>query len=270
MAILRADDREPAQQPDDLPVQRELERFAYVASHDLREPLRTIIGFLGLLSRRYGDRLDDDGREFVGLAVSGAKRMDALIAELLEYSRSGRHDLPSEPTDLDGAWRVAVRNLSAAIAESGAEVSGAPARSAGRSRGDGPGAAEPAGNAIKYRGDDPRAPRGGPPRRRVGVSIPTRVRHRPAHHEDLRPLQRLTATGWRQGMGLAICKVSRTHGAASGWTRGGRRRALHVRLPAASADRTPEPSMASAARRRGARELSPRRDRAAAGGVLGL
>src|SRR4051794_18085745 len=65
----------------------ELERFAYVASHDLREPLRTISSFLGLLSRRYDDRLDDDGREFIDLAVQGARRMDTLIAELLEYSR---------------------------------------------------------------------------------------------------------------------------------------------------------------------------------------
>ena len=77
----------------------ELERFAYVASHDLREPLRTITGFLGLLSRRYRDRLDDDGREFIDLAVGGAKRMDALIAELLEYSRVGRGETRrSRPT----------------------------------------------------------------------------------------------------------------------------------------------------------------------------
>jgi light-regulated signal transduction histidine kinase (bacteriophytochrome) len=100
----------------------ELERFAYVASHDLREPLRTITGFLGLLSRRHGWRLDDEGREFLDLAVDGAKRMDALIAELLEYSRTGRGETTPEPTDLAGAWSVAVRNLSAAIAEAGAEV----------------------------------------------------------------------------------------------------------------------------------------------------
>ena len=78
----------------------ELERFAYVASHDLREPLRTITGFLGLLARRHRDRLDEEGREFIDLAVAGAKRMDRLIAELLEYSRTGRARgrRPSRPT----------------------------------------------------------------------------------------------------------------------------------------------------------------------------
>src|SRR5829696_8693891 len=104
----------------------ELERFAYVASHDLREPLRTITGFLGLLSRRYRDKLDDDGREFVDLAVGGAKRMDALIAELLEYSRVGRGATAPEPTDLDAAWNVATGNLSAAIADADADVTQGP------------------------------------------------------------------------------------------------------------------------------------------------
>ena len=104
----------------------ELERFAYVASHDLREPLRTITGFLGLLSRRHRYRLDDEGREFIDLAVAGAKRMDSLIAELLEYSRTGRGETTAEPTDLDAAWSVAVRNLSAAIAETGAQVTAGP------------------------------------------------------------------------------------------------------------------------------------------------
>ena len=104
----------------------ELERFAYVASHDLREPLRTVTGFLGLLSRRHRDRLDDEGREFVDLAVDGAKRMDGLIAELLEYSRVGRRETEPAAVDVSAAWGVAVRNLGAAIAESSAEVTAGP------------------------------------------------------------------------------------------------------------------------------------------------
>ena len=133
----------------------ELERFAYVASHDLREPLRTVTGFLGLLSRRHRDRLDDEGREFVDLAVDGAKRMDGLIAELLEYSRVGRRETEPAAVDVSAAWGVAVRNLGAAIAESSAEVTAGPLPVV---------LADPGemvqvlqnllGNAIKYRRED--------------------------------------------------------------------------------------------------------------------
>jgi light-regulated signal transduction histidine kinase (bacteriophytochrome) len=135
----------------------ELERFAYVASHDLREPLRTITGFLGLLSRRQGWRLDDEGREFVDLAVAGAKRMDVLIAELLEYSRTGRSDTTAEPTDLRSAWNVAVRNLSAAIAEAGADVTCGSLPVVLADRGEMVQVLQNLlGNAIKYGGDAPR------------------------------------------------------------------------------------------------------------------
>src|SRR5215207_5083229 len=131
----------------------ELERFAYVASHDLREPLRTITGFLGLLSRRHGARLDDEGREFVALAVAGAKRMDALIAELLEYSRTGRSETTPEPTDLGIAWNVAVRNLSAAISGTGALVSSGPLPTVMADRGEMVQVMQNLlGNAIKYGG----------------------------------------------------------------------------------------------------------------------
>jgi len=104
----------------------ELERFASVASHDLREPLRTITGFLGLLGRRHRAQLDDEGRELVALAVQGARRMDALIAELLECSRTGHGPASNAPADLDVAWCAAVNNLSAAIAEAEAEVTSGP------------------------------------------------------------------------------------------------------------------------------------------------
>jgi signal transduction histidine kinase len=105
----------------------DLARFAYVASHDLREPLRSVTGFLGLLSRRYGERLDDDGRQWIAYAQQGSRRMDALIAALLAYSRLGRPESPEgERADLAAAYATAVEDLRASIADSGAEVSAGP------------------------------------------------------------------------------------------------------------------------------------------------
>lgn len=100
----------------------ELEAFAYVASHDLRQPLRVVNSYLGLLERRLGATLDAEGREFIGFARDGAQRMDRLIVDLLEYSRVGRRSAPSRPVALDEIAVRAVRNLEIAIAESGAEV----------------------------------------------------------------------------------------------------------------------------------------------------
>jgi light-regulated signal transduction histidine kinase (bacteriophytochrome) len=197
----------------------ELERFAYVASHDLREPLRTITSFLGLLSRRHGWRLDDEGREFLDHAVDGAKRMDALIAELLEYSRTGRGDAPSEPTDLAAAWSVAVRNLSAAIADAAAEVTCGPLPVVLADRGEMVQVLQNLlGNAIKYGGEAPRVHveairRGGEWEVSVSDDGPGID---PRHHDRIFVLlQRLHRHDEVEGtgMGLAICKrIVETHG----------------------------------------------------------
>ncbi len=100
----------------------ELEEFAYVASHDLQEPLRTVASYLQLLQRRHGAKLDDDARDYIGFAVAGAHRMSLLIQDLLQYSRVGRMGKPLKPLDLTLAVRQACDALSTAIKESRASL----------------------------------------------------------------------------------------------------------------------------------------------------
>ncbi|GII00838.1 sensor histidine kinase [Planobispora takensis] len=100
----------------------ELEQFAYVASHDLQEPLRKVASFTQMLEQRYGDKLDDRAKQYIGFAVDGAKRMQELINELLTFSRVGRITRDPVEFDLGDAARAALRNLSSAVEESGAEI----------------------------------------------------------------------------------------------------------------------------------------------------
>ncbi len=100
----------------------ELEQFAYVASHDLREPLRMIASYMGLLVRRYGDRLDDDAREFTTFAREGAERMDRLILDLLEYSRIGRWNRSKAELALGEVADQAACTLDAQVRATGATV----------------------------------------------------------------------------------------------------------------------------------------------------
>ncbi|MBU6401622.1 MAG: PAS domain S-box protein, partial [Verrucomicrobia bacterium] len=100
----------------------ELERFAYVASHDLQEPLRMVTSYLQLLARRYQGQLDANADEFIGFAVDGANRMKTLINDLLDYSRVGTRGKPFAPTDTEAVLARALANLSVAVCDSGATV----------------------------------------------------------------------------------------------------------------------------------------------------
>jgi PAS domain S-box-containing protein len=100
----------------------ELEQMAYVASHDLQEPLRMVASYLQLLEQRYGGRLDADAHEFIGFAVDGAKRMQASIDDLLTYSRVGTKAKSLQRTDCAAVVETALRSLRVAIGESAAQV----------------------------------------------------------------------------------------------------------------------------------------------------
>lgn len=101
---------------------QELEQFAYVASHDLQEPLRMVSSYVQLLARRYKGKLDQDADEFIDFAVDGATRMQRLINDLLLYSRVGTRGKPFEPTDSYQALAAALDNLMLAIQDNNATV----------------------------------------------------------------------------------------------------------------------------------------------------
>jgi signal transduction histidine kinase len=101
---------------------KELEQFAYVASHDLQEPLRMVASYTQLLEKRYKDQLDQDAKDFIGFAADGANRMQRLINDLLAYSRVGTRGKPLEPTDCHTVLGQAIVNLSTVIEENHAIV----------------------------------------------------------------------------------------------------------------------------------------------------
>jgi light-regulated signal transduction histidine kinase (bacteriophytochrome) len=134
----------------------DLEQFAYVASHDLQEPLRMVTSYVQLLAMRYAGQLDADADEFIGYAAEGAKRMQQLILDLLEYSRVGTHGAAFRPTDATAACQAAIQDLEVAITEAGATVVCDPLPTV---------LADPSqlrqlfqnliGNAIKFHGSEP-------------------------------------------------------------------------------------------------------------------
>ena len=101
----------------------ELEQFAYVTSHDLQEPLRTIGSFTELLAKRYEGQLDDRADKYIKYVLDGVKRMQLLINDVLAYSRIGRNKQEPREVDLTKVARAAINSLSLKISESGAEVS---------------------------------------------------------------------------------------------------------------------------------------------------
>ena len=133
----------------------ELEQFAYVASHDLQEPLRKVASFCQLLEQRYEDQLDDRGKQYVAFAVDGAKRMQQLINDLLAFSRVGRGAVEQPVVAGDEVLGQAVASLGEAIEQSGAQIEAGPLP---------PLRGEPAllaavfqnliGNALKFHGED--------------------------------------------------------------------------------------------------------------------
>ena len=100
----------------------ELEQFAYVASHDLQEPLRMVASFTQLLAKRYQGKLDEDADEFIGFAVDGANRMQMLINDLLAFSRVETRGKPLEPTDCEAVLSHTLADLAAMVQETRAVV----------------------------------------------------------------------------------------------------------------------------------------------------
>ncbi len=100
----------------------ELEQFAYVASHDLQEPLRMIANYTQLLAERYRGKLDEQADKYIRYSVDGAVRMQALIQDLLKFSRVGRAEIELRTTECRAVVEQALKNLQAAVQESGAVV----------------------------------------------------------------------------------------------------------------------------------------------------
>lgn len=100
----------------------DLERFASIASHDLREPLRAIAGFTGLLAKRYSEQLDSEADEYIAYILDGTKRMQQLIDDLLTYSRVGTRGKAFESTNCEAILNLVIMNLTTAIEESGAVI----------------------------------------------------------------------------------------------------------------------------------------------------
>jgi len=107
---------------------RDLEQFAYIASHDLQEPLRMVRGFMDLLREHYRDKLDQCAQEYISYAADGAARMQELIADLLTFSRVDRGDRTERrvPVDTQACLNRAIENLAASIADAKANVTSGP------------------------------------------------------------------------------------------------------------------------------------------------
>jgi PAS domain S-box-containing protein len=135
----------------------ELERFAFIASHDLQEPLRMVSSFLQLVEKRYTEKLDETGRQYISYAVGGAERMKKLINDLLAYSRLENTAVDYSTVEMSQVLKEAVANLQESIAESKAQlhIDSMPILAKGNFSGLVQLMQNLIGNAIKYRGDKP-------------------------------------------------------------------------------------------------------------------
>jgi light-regulated signal transduction histidine kinase (bacteriophytochrome) len=198
----------------------ELQQFAYVASHDLQEPLRMVTSYVQLLAQRYHDQLDAEAHEFIGYAVEGAQRMQALIADLLAYSRVETREAELTATDGEAVLEQALSDLQLAAAESGAVVTHDPLPTVSASPGQLRQLFENLlNNALKFRGPEPprihlAAQRRGPDWlfsvRDNGIGLDPKQAQRIFQiFQRLHTRQEYPGTG----IGLAICKrIVERHG----------------------------------------------------------
>jgi signal transduction histidine kinase len=199
---------------------RELEEFAYLASHDLQEPLRKVVSYSELLRRRYHGQLDADADEFIDYAVDGARRMQTLVQELLAYSRVSRGAIDPRPVELDDVVARALELLSVAASETDAVILVDPLP---RVQGDEEQLVllmqNLLSNALKFRGDA--APAIRVTATRTGDRVHLRVEDEgigipPEYAERVFGIfQRLHARSAYEGtgVGLAICqRVAERHG----------------------------------------------------------
>ena len=199
---------------------RDLQHFAYVASHDLQEPLRMVRGFMELLAKRYRGRLGADADEYIRYAVDGATRMQNLIKGLLAYSRVGTQGKRLAPLDSAAALRQALENLQVVIEETGAEVTSGPLPVV---VGDDVQLAQLfqnlIGNAIKFRSGEPPRIHVEAAEEKDGWRFSVRdngIGFDPRHADRIfQMFQRLHGQGEYEGtgIGLALCKrIVERHG----------------------------------------------------------
>lgn len=219
----------------------DLERFAYVASHDLQEPLRMVTSYVQLLQEKYGGRLDADADEFIGHAVDGTRRMRALIESLLEFSRRACREQDLRPVKAGDALREALHVLQPLLRETGGTVE----------HGELPEVTADASqltevfqnlvaNALKYRGEEP--PRVRVAARGAGELVEFEVADNgigidPRFHERIfLPFRRGPGSEKcsGSGIGLAICKrIVERHGGRIGVrSEAGKGSTFHFSLPA--------------------------------------